>query len=137
MAPEQAVGRTDRMSPATDVWALGVILYELLTGHRPFAGPTREDLVRQICHTSPVPLRKRCPHLPWQLETVCLHCLRKGPERRYASAQALAEDLHRWMAGEPIQARKAGLVERSGSSRGARCAAVRCSPPCHSSPALR
>jgi hypothetical protein len=112
MAPEQASGVTKRIGPAVDVYALGAILYECLTGRPPFRAATELETLVQVMSDEPVSPRQLNATVPGDLETVCLKCLRKEPERRYASAAALAEDLRRWQAGEPIQARPAGRVER-------------------------
>jgi tRNA A-37 threonylcarbamoyl transferase component Bud32 len=105
MAPEQASGQTKQVSAQTDVWALGVILYELLTGQRPFQGKTRDEQLRQIRTTDPPrPCAVSCS-LDRLLETVILKCLEKEPSQRYPSAEALADDLARWLRGEPIVAR--------------------------------
>jgi serine/threonine-protein kinase len=113
MAPEQATGHSDRATPASDIWAVGVILYELLTGQRPFGGNSREDVLRDIQTTDPPRLRSVQADLPTDLETICLKCLEKDPARRYASAEALADDLARWQAGEPIHARPAPWPRRA------------------------
>jgi tRNA A-37 threonylcarbamoyl transferase component Bud32 len=112
MAPEQATGRSDQASPASDVWALGVMLYELLTGQRPFSGKSREELLRDIQSTDPPRPRSVQSKLATDLETICLKCLEKNPAHRYASAEALADDLARWQAGEPILAKPAPLPRR-------------------------
>jgi serine/threonine-protein kinase len=102
LSPEQAAGRNDLFSPATDVWALGVILCEMLTGRLPFTADDRGELLRRILTAEPPRPRDLRPGLDRGLEAIILKCLRKDPSRRYASAEALADDLCRWLAGKPV-----------------------------------
>ncbi len=112
MAPEQAGGRTKEVGPATDVWALGVILYECLTGSRPFVADRVDALLALVLLGDPNPLRSRASHIPRDLDTICRKCLEKEPSRRYPSALALAQDLERFQAGEPILARPEGTLRK-------------------------
>jgi serine/threonine protein kinase/Tfp pilus assembly protein PilF len=110
MAPEQAVGNNAELTSAVDVYGLGAVLYQLLTGHPPFAGGTTYETIKLLLDTEPRPLRLLNPKIDRDLSTVCLKCLEKDPKRRYSSALALAEDLEHWLKHEPIQAKPSRIL---------------------------
>jgi len=112
MAPEQAVGNNAAVSSVTDVYGLGAVFYELLTGHPPFAGGTTFETIRLVLDSEPRQPRLWNPKIDRDLATICLKCLEKDPQCRYASALALAEDLERWLKHEPIRARRIGVFTR-------------------------
>ena len=111
IAPEQAAGQTAQLSSATDVYGLGAVFYQLLTGHPPFAGGTTYETIRLVLETEARNPRLWNAKVDRDLATICLKCLEKDPERRYSSAVALAEDLERWLRHEPIQARRTGIFD--------------------------
>jgi serine/threonine protein kinase len=111
MAPEQAAGRKD-LGPACDIYGVGALLYELLTGRPPFRAETPLDTMLQVMEVEPVPPRLLNPKIDRDLETVCLKCLQKGPRDRYASAAALADDLDRYLDGDSIHARSFNMMDR-------------------------
>jgi serine/threonine protein kinase len=112
MSPEQARGDAKAAGPPADIWALGAILYECLAGQPPFKGQSAPDTLRLVCEAEPESIRRTGRSIPRDLETIAIKCLEKEPSRRYASAGALADDLARYLAGEPVSARPRGRMAR-------------------------
>src|SRR2546427_1531032 len=114
MAPEQAAGETTKLNKATDIYGLGAVFYQLLTGHPPFAGGTSWETIRLLLDTEPRQPRLWNRKISRDLSTICLKCLEKDPQRRYSSALALAEDLEHWLKHEPIRAKRSGFLRHGG-----------------------
>ena len=112
MSPEQAAGATDRIGPASDVYSLGAILYQMLTGRPPFQAETPLDIILQVLDSEPLPPRLLNPNVPRDLEAICMKCLEKDPERRYLSARDLRDELDRYLEGESIQASSINVLDR-------------------------
>jgi serine/threonine protein kinase/Tfp pilus assembly protein PilF len=112
MPPEQAAGQAKELTPAADVYSLGAVFYQTLTGERPFAGSTTYETIRLVLENEPRNPRLRNPKVDVDLATICLKCLEKDPSRRYATAGALADDVERWLRDQPIRARRAGAFIR-------------------------
>ena len=109
MAPEQAQGRHDLVDERTDVYGLGAILYEILTGRPPFVAPKTSEIIRKVCQEAPTPPRQILAEIPPSLEGVCMKALRKLSAERYASAAELAQEVQRYLADEPVQALRRAL----------------------------
>ncbi len=114
MAPEQATGHRNAITILSDVYGLGAILYTMLTGRTPFRGDSAVQVIHRVVHEAPEPPRRTNPGIDRELECICLKCLEKEPKRRYSSAEALADDLERWVQGRPIKARPVGRFVRLG-----------------------
>ena len=112
MSPEQASGATNKVGPASDIYALGAILYQLLTGRPPFQAETPLDTLSQLLESDPLPPRLLNRNVPRELEAICMQCLEKEPSRRYLSARDLGDDLERYLDGEAIQASGVNLLDR-------------------------
>jgi eukaryotic-like serine/threonine-protein kinase len=112
MAPEQADGRTGELGPSCDVYGIGAVLYELLTGRPPFKAESSLETLLQVLHQDPAPPRLLNPNVDADIEAICLKCLEKDPALRYRTAEAVADDLHRYLQGEPVSAGSVNLIDR-------------------------
>src|SRR5262249_21696463 len=112
MAPEQAAGRTRDLGPATDIYGLGAVMYEMLSGRPPFRAESATDTLLQVVENEPVPPTLLNPKVERDLETICVKCLEKDPHRRYESAEELANDLERYLGDEAITARSFNVIDR-------------------------
>ena len=113
MAPEQAQGNVHELGPQSDLYSLGAVLYEFITGQPPFQGPTAMDTVMKVTNEEVVAPSRLQPEVPSDLETICVKCLQKEPANRYPNCFELADDLNRFLIGEPILARPVGSIERA------------------------
>ena len=126
MSPEQASGNSNQLTTASDVFSIGAMLYQILTGELPFRGENAIEIRRKVSEERPSPPSTHNPQLDRDLETICLKCIEKEPSGRYTSAREIAQDLQRWINHEPIRARPIRPWERVSNGR----VAAPASPPC-------